>query len=111
MRLSGMPKEPKKNPNIALPAISEKEFMTQVIAYAKLRGWMVYHTYDSRRCAIGFPDLVCVRGDRILVAELKSAKGQLNRAQGAWLAALLAAGVRSYVWRPGDFAEIVRILS
>ncbi len=37
--------------------LSEADFMDQVIDLAHLYGWMVYHTYDSRRSAPGYPDL------------------------------------------------------
>ncbi len=108
MRLSGMPKEP---PVPVLPPISEKEFMGQVVRLAKLRGWLVYHTHDSRRSVAGFPDLLLLRGRVQIVAELKSAAGKVSFEQEAWLARFAAAGVNAFVWRPADFDEIVRILS
>ena len=36
---------------------TEKGFQAAVVELARLRGWLVYHTYDSRRSAKGFPDL------------------------------------------------------
>ena len=41
--------------------MTEKQFMAQVVELAKLKGWLVYHTYDSRRSEPGFPDLCMVR--------------------------------------------------
>ena len=53
------------------PAISEKEFMAQVIQLAQLCGWRLYHTHNSQRSVGGFPDLLLLRGRSLVVAELK----------------------------------------
>lgn len=55
-----------------LPAISEKEFQSQVEQYAGMCRWLFYHTRDSRKSAKGFPDLTFVRDERLIFAELKS---------------------------------------
>ena len=84
----------------------EKVFQQAVVTLAKLNGWLVYHTHDSRKSEPGFPDLVLVhpRGQCLFV-ELKSETGKITKAQGAWLEALL--GVkgrpRTYLWRPADW--------
>lgn len=91
--------------------VTEEEFMAQVIALAGLRGWLAYHTRDSRQCVAGFPDLVLVKPGRgICYAELKSAAGKLTTAQKAWLLALTAAGADCRVWRPADWDEIEQTL-
>ena len=69
------------------PTISEAEFQTHVEQLAKLLGWEVYHTRDSRRSRKGWPDLVLVR-ERILFVELKSETGELRPEQRIWLARL-----------------------
>lgn len=46
--------------------------MQSVVDAARLNGWLVYHTHDSRRSAEGFPDLVMLRLSRMVVAELKT---------------------------------------
>lgn len=87
--------------------------MRQVIDLAKVNRWRLYHAYDSRRSAAGFPDLVLVRPPRLIFAELKTAKGRLTREQGGWLTdlgALALPGVEVYVWRPDDWNEIVERL-
>lgn len=85
--------------------------MAQVIELAHLYRWKTYHTFDSRRSASGYPDLTLVRGDRIVYAELKSAKGRLTPEQKEWLDALGAVlGVESYCWRPDDWDKIVGTL-
>lgn len=90
--------------------LPENVFQADVIRLAKTFGWMVYHTFDSRRSEEGFPDLVMVRGKRIVCAELKSAGGKTTAAQDAWLAAIRAAGPEVYLWRPADWSAIEAIL-
>jgi hypothetical protein len=91
--------------------MSEAAWQAQVIELAKLHGWRVYHTYDSRRSNAGFPDLVCVKPGRLIVAELKRDGGRLTAEQQAWLAAFEAAGIEAWVWRPRDIAEVQAVLA
>ena len=91
--------------------ITERDFTQQVRDLAQLLGWAVYHTWVAIRSPKGFPDLVMVRSPRLLFAELKSEKGTLTDAQVEWLEALRTVpGVEVYLWQPGDWDEIVRIL-
>lgn len=89
---------------------TEKQFMGRVIALAKLNGWKVYHTHDSRRSEPGFPDLVLVR-ERVIFAELKADKGKPTKAQREWLLALESGGATFLVWRPRDWDDIVKVLA
>lgn len=94
-------------------AMSEGDFQKRVIQLAKFHGFeLVYHTYDSRRSAPGFPDLVLVssRHRRILYRELKSSKGRVSADQKQWLNALAMVGQDAGVWRPADLLN-GRILS
>jgi hypothetical protein len=95
--------------SVGIKRRSEKGFMAAVIAFAKLHRWKVYHTHDSRRSEAGFLDLVLVR-ERVLFAELKDEKGHVSDAQADWIAALLGAGASVFVWRPGDWDQIERVL-
>ena len=88
-----------------------KDFQPLIIMMARLLGWLVYHTYDSRRSQPGFPDLVLVRGTRLIFVELKRAKGKLTDAQEEWGAALQQTAAEYYVWRPDDLEEIEKILT
>lgn len=91
--------------------ISEKAFMRQVEDLARLSGWLVYHTHDSRRSAPGFPDLCLVRPPVVLFAELKSEGGKLRPEQRGWLEALSRCeGVEARLWRPSDFEEMTEML-
>lgn len=92
-------------------AITEKEWQSQVVELARHCGWKrIYHTFDSRRSAFGFPDLVMVR-ERVLYVELKTEKGKLSPSQEEWIEALAAAGSEVYCWRPSNFDEAVKVLS
>jgi hypothetical protein len=82
--------------------ISEKDLLEQIRELARWCGWGVYHVYDSRRSAPGFPDLLLLRGCRLVVAELKSESGVLTEAQRAWLEAFRLVGAEVYTWRPRD---------
>ena len=57
--------------------MTEKAFQSDVMRVAKMLGWLCYHTFDSRRSASGFPDLVLVR-ERVLFRELKVGKNKLS---------------------------------
>jgi hypothetical protein len=89
---------------------SEKKFLAKVVKHATDHGWMSYHTWASANSAPGFPDLVLVRGDRLIFAELKVGTNRPTKDQTAWLDALAGAGVPAYLWRPEDWAEIERTL-
>ena len=58
----------------------------------------------------GCPDIVAVRVFRVVVVELKTAKGRVEHAQQAWLDAWAAAGAEVYVWRPADLDRIKEAL-
>ena len=92
-------------------SMTEKEFQSQVLELAEATGWLCYHTYNSQRSQAGFPDLVLVRGDRLIFAELKREKGRVTSHQRAWLEALqqtIAAEV--HTWRPSDWERVEQIL-
>ena len=81
----------------------EDELQALVLELARMLGWRTYHTFDSRRSTVGFPDLVLVRGKRLLFAELKSEKGKTRPEQREWLCALTRAGAEALVWSPADW--------
>ena len=95
--------------------MSEAEWQGWVVTTARRFGWLAYHPYDSRRSEAGFPDLVLVRDDMLVFAELKRERGNLTGAQQAWLAALagpagLATNVQVHVWRPSQLDEVLELL-
>ena len=89
--------------------MTEKQFQSEVLKWAKHYGWAVYHTYDSRRSPAGFPDLVLVR-DRVLFRELKTEPGKVSPAQKIWATQLVKAGADFEVWRPSQLSEIIECL-
>lgn len=121
------------------PVQSEADFMAMVIKLAKDHGWLVYHTRPAMMRSgkwasptqgnVGWPDLFLARRadwkparaeiqgkdghpkPRALAAELKSEKGKLTEEQRAWLEALNAAGIEVRVWRPSQWAAIVKELT
>lgn len=91
--------------------VGERDFQALVVQLARLRGWRVYHTFDSRRSPAGFPDLVLARPPRLVIAELKSEKGRVADEQREWLRDFLACGVfETKLWRPSDWQEIEDVL-
>lgn len=92
-------------------AVTEKDFQSAVEKEAKKNGWLFYHTRDSRKSAAGFPDLVLLRGTTLIVAELKVGDNQPDAAQLEWIEAFRRAGITTYVWRPADWPEIMRVLA
>ena len=86
-----------------------------MIEYAELRGWAVYHAayvkgHLRSSSSVGFPDLVLVRNDRTVFAELKTDKGKLSVAQDGWLNLLRGTANEVYLWRPSDMDEVLKIL-
>ena len=93
------------------PTMTETQFLRSVVSVAEDGGWLVYHTYDSRRSQAGFPDLVMTRAGRTIFAELKSQKGRVKAAQQEWLDALdKTEGLEVFLWRPSDMDEVVKNL-
>lgn len=89
----------------------EKEWQAQVLELAARCGWdFRYHTYDSRRSASGFPDLVLVKPPRIIFAELKVGRRKVTAEQAAWLEALAACNMEYYVWYPDDLESVRDVL-
>ena len=89
--------------------MTEKQFQSHIVQYAKMRGWLVYHTHDSRRSEPGFPDLVLVRG-RVLFRELKTDKGRTSPAQKEWAASLEQSKSDYKLWRPSMMTDIYKEL-
>ena len=88
-------------------AMSEKELSANVVDAALKLGWLCYHTYDSRKSAPGFPDLVLLRRDRLVFIELKTERARTSPAQEEWLRGLASlhgdGRPECYLWRPADW--------
>jgi hypothetical protein len=89
----------------------ERHLQAAIEEHLRATGWRFYHAWNSRHSAPGFPDLVCLRGDRCFVAELKAPTTRVTSDQRAGLAAFEAAGVPAFLWRlPGDWAQVGEVL-
>ncbi len=107
---------------VALRAILERDWQATVETLARAHGWKTYHPPDNRpvtsrsgsryvqNIRAGFPDLVLVRGPRLVAAELKRETEHPTPDQVAWLTALREAGAETYVWRPSDLTTVRTIL-
>ncbi len=80
--------------------MTEKDLQDLVLELAARLRLHAYHTFDSRRSAPGFPDLIIAGPGGHLFAELKSAGGKLSPEQVDWKYALSAAGATYRVWYP-----------
>jgi hypothetical protein len=104
---------------------SEEELQDSVLEHAELRGWLRLHIRPARirvggretyRTPVqgdgkGFPDNVFLRGERCVIAELKSLRGKVSDEQQTWLDAWRMTGAEVYVWTPLDVNEISMVLA
>lgn len=98
--------------SVAAEPMREKALFEHVRSAARIGGWRLYHTFDSRRSGAGFPDLVLVHPRRklLLFVELKRDGGKLSLDQADWFDALHVVGADVRVWRPSDLDEVIRYL-
>ena len=105
---------------------TERDFTRAVIELARASGWLVSHfgntvkvvrKRDGRTLAVpdkdaaGFPDLVCARRGRLVVAELKMPGKKPTLGQVAWLQEMdLVEGGDAYAWWPKDWDTIMEVL-
>jgi hypothetical protein len=89
------------------PETPEGVLLARIRELAKRWSWEAYHTYDSRKSDIGFPDLVLTDGKDVLMMELKTNTGKATAAQQTWLSLLQHTGkVEAGIWRPHDWPQI-----
>lgn len=99
-------------PSAATLSMTEVAWQRMVCDPAELRGWRWHHQHYSKRSPAGWPDLVLVRGPRLVAAELKSERGRVHPEQRVWLDALAAVpGVETYLWRPSAWAQVQAVLA
>ncbi len=109
--------------------IPERAWTAQVLQLAALNGWKRAHFRPARvrdprtgedawrtpvqGDGVGFPDLLLVRGARLIAAELKTneAPPEIPIAQAEWLRAFEAAGAEIYAWRPRDLLAVQAVLA
>lgn len=99
---------------------TEQGFLDQVLALARATGWLAHHCRPALsrggRWATpiqgdaGFPDLVLVKGGRVLFWELKMGENTLEVAQEAWRDALYVADAGYQTLTLADWDYIERTL-
>lgn len=92
--------------------LSEEDLQARILQAAELYGWRAAHFRPARTAKgwrtpmsghPGLPDLVLARDGVVLLAELKSRRGQPTDDQKLWLDAL---GAHARLWRPADWPAI-----
>ena len=86
---------------------TEKNLTTNVVSFLRKHGWFVQRHGNwgvGNQHSAGFPDLIAVRGHRIVFMELKTHKGVVRKEQWEWLTRLYETGkAEVYVMRPVDW--------
>jgi len=98
----------------------ETGLQATVIDIAHLYGWKVAYFRPARtekgyRTPVGadgkgWPDLILVRLERLIAAELKVGSRRATLEQLEWLERLRMAGAETYIWRETDLEAIKQIL-
>lgn len=102
--------------------ITEAEWQRQVTDLATIYGWLWAHFRPARTkhgwrvpvsgpLGAGWPDLVLVRADRIIFAELKRSHKDQLRPEQVMVHGAISSAVEVYVWRPDDLHVVADILS
>jgi len=107
---------------VTLPLITEAEFQRQLIDLASMLGWSWGHFRPAKTnrgwrvpvsgpLGAGWPDLVLVREDRLIFAELKRSRKHPPSPDQRFVLELLKGVAETYLWTPDDLDEIARVLS
>jgi hypothetical protein len=100
--------------------VTERLWQEKVIQIASTAGWDAHHVRAGKYGNIyktdglaGMPDLILIgrKGQGIIFAELKTAKGKLMPVQEARIAQLLTNGCEVHIWRPADEQKVIDRLS
>jgi hypothetical protein len=105
-----------------VPDITEAEFQGQVVELATMLGWSWAHFRPAKTSrgwrvpvsgplGAGWPDLVLVRDERLIFAELKRSTSNRPSPDQVMVLTLLAGAAETYVWTPADFEDIATVLS
>lgn len=101
--------------------ITEAEFQQQVCDLATLLGWSWGHFRPAKTArgwrvpvsgplGKGWPDLVMVRRDRLVFAELKRSAKLAPSSDQTFVLGLLGAAVETYVWTPDGIDAVADVL-
>jgi hypothetical protein len=100
---------------VSAMTMSEAQLQGAVMDLCRLRGALVHHCrpawLPSGKFATpiqgtaGFVDLVILGAYGLLFRELKTERGQVSKAQAAWIGRLTMLGFDCQLWRPSDLAS------
>jgi hypothetical protein len=104
-----------------LKAISERAFQLAIWRHAESDGWKCHYQYRSAQKlangqyrglgTAGWPDVIAVRGDRLLAIEVKKETGSPTPEQRVWIAALNGVpGITAMIVRPRDANAVMEML-
>jgi len=80
-----------------------EQLKQRIIDLARYRGFEhIYHTWNSMHSPAGFPDLLLLRADRLIVIELKIRPDNLRAEQYFWLIAFRGITDFVFVWDDSD---------
>lgn len=100
----------------------EDKFLKQILEYAKIRGWRSAHFRPGMMAngrwitaglgqTKGFPDIILVRSDRLIFAEVKTDAGEMSDTQLDWMESLSQTRLcECYLWTPSRWQRIQEIL-
>lgn len=103
-----------------LRSIPEAQVQRNVQEILTMFGWWWYHAPNNRpnkdgkvqRIRAGFPDIIAVRGTRIVVAELKKETGHTTDEQDEVLAMFQLTGkVEIWIVRPSNIDEFRKAMA
>ena len=101
---------------------SEADFQGMVTELAELCHWEWLHIRAAANkrgrwavpvsgpLGVGFPDLLLIRHNLLIVAELKRDGEKPTEAQRRVLVLFGACGIPAYFWTPADWDQIVEVL-
>lgn len=98
---------------------TEAEFQRVVTDYAELRGWDWMHIGRTGKYVAngakgtlgkGWPDLLLVRGRRMVIAELKAQKSDPVPEHQKRVLQRLSEAAETHIWRPSDLPFILEEL-
>lgn len=113
---------------VAPPKVTEEDFLKQVLTLARSCGWRTAHFRPAMTkggkwiTAVqgdgkGFPDLVLLRDDEFIIAELKVPPNTITPEQRGWLDAFSQTGACENAllwvctWTPADWPTIETFLA
>ena len=103
--------EARRTPASAGDVLPEKVLQEQVRQLCMAQKWIYFHAWSSRHSPSGYPDVTAIRGERLIVAELKRQGQAPSVAQARWLQAFREVRtVESYLWTPDDMQAILEAL-